>query len=110
MQNPAPDEITVIQLKALMDQGAAPVLLDVRTPAEHDLCRLPGDRLIPLHELPGRVHELDPHADTVVYCRSGGRSHFAVQYLKKLVFTHVRNLLGGVLAWADQIDPRMPKY
>jgi adenylyltransferase/sulfurtransferase len=110
MLDVGPDEISVTQLKALMDQGAAPYLLDVRTPAEHQFCRLPHSTLIPMHELPTRAAELDAHADTVVYCRSGGRSHFAVQYLKKLGFTKVRNLVGGVLAWSDQIDPSMPKY
>src|SRR5262249_24679475 len=71
-------EIAVGELKARIDAGTAPVILDVREPFEAAICRIAGARLIPLGELPARLGELDPDADIVVYCKTGGRSSRAV--------------------------------
>ena len=104
------DEMTVTELKALIDRGKAPVILDVREPYEHQICRIEGAVLIPMRELPARVHELDPDADVVVQCRSGVRSANATAWLRQQGFTRARNLKGGILAWIDQVDPSLPKY
>jgi adenylyltransferase/sulfurtransferase len=56
------------------------------------------------------VHELDPSREIVAHCRSGQRSADAVEFLQKAGFRKVWNLKGGILAWADRIDPKMPKY
>jgi sulfur-carrier protein adenylyltransferase/sulfurtransferase len=102
-------EISVEELKQRMDAKEDFVLLDVREPHEYNICNLNGI-LIPLNDLPRRVSELDPNKEMVVHCRSGARSARAVGFLKQAGFTRATNLAGGILAWADRIDPKMPKY
>jgi adenylyltransferase/sulfurtransferase len=102
-------EITPRELKARIDAGESILLLDVREPREYEMCHLDAF-LIPLAEIPVRVSELDPSRDTVVYCRSGERSSAAVLFLKRAGFARVWNLRGGILAWADEVDPTFPKY
>lgn len=104
------DEMTVVELKARMDAGTAPRLIDVREPHEHQICRIPGAALIPMAQIPSRIGEFDPNAEIVVHCRSGARSAQVVQFLRQRGFTNAHNLAGGVLAWIDQIDPSQPKY
>ncbi len=102
--------ITPVELKRWLDGGRTIVLLDVREPFEHAFCRLEGSKLIPLGELPARMGELDPNAETVVYCHMGNRSATAVRFLSSKGFKRVWNLNGGTTAWADQVDRSMPKY
>jgi adenylyltransferase/sulfurtransferase len=92
------------------DGEGPPALLDVRTPEEWAICRLPGARLIPLGELERRLGELDRARETVVYCHLGGRSAAAVELLRRQGFALVRNLAGGIDAWAREVDPAMPRY
>jgi Rhodanese-related sulfurtransferase len=73
-------------------------LLDVRTPEEWARYRIQGALLIPLHELPARVDELDKRREWIVLCKAGVRSVYACAYLRQLGF-RVRNLRGGILAW-----------
>ena len=103
-------EITVTELKKLMDAGERPFLLDVREADEYHAANLDG-ALIPLGQLPFRVQELEAHRDepVVVYCRSGGRSAQAVRFLREHGFDKASNLKGGIHAWSDQIDPSVPK-
>jgi len=103
-------EITVQELKEEQDAGRDILVLDVRNPYELDICRLEGSYLIPLGELMERVAELNPNQDIVVHCKSGARSAEAIRRLRTRGFVKLRNLTGGILAWADQIDPAMPKY
>jgi rhodanese-related sulfurtransferase len=98
------------ELAAHLQTGHAPVLLDVREPWEWELCHLPGTLLIPMGELPARVHELNKAAETVVICHHGVRSFHAARYLETLGFDDVVNLSGGMAAWADEVDPAMPRY
>ena len=102
-------EITAREVKARLDHGEDLFILDVREPHEYQICNLKG-KLIPLGELPRRVHELDSSREMVVHCRSGKRSAEAIQFLQKAGFKKLWNLKGGVLAWADEVDPSMPKY
>ncbi|HKD13172.1 MAG TPA: rhodanese-like domain-containing protein, partial [Candidatus Angelobacter sp.] len=102
-------EISVEELKKRLDAKEDVFILDVREPHEYQICNLNG-YLVPLNDLPKRVHELDPSKDMVVHCRSGGRSARAVEFLQKAGYTKARNLAGGILAWADRIDPKVPKY
>ena len=74
-------------------------LLDVRQPGEFEQSRIPGAKLIPLPELPGRTSELDPDKPTLTYCAIGGRSRAAAQYLSGQGFKEVYNLKGGIAAW-----------
>src|SRR5579884_879028 len=103
------DEIQVEELKQRLDRGDDIYILDVREPHEYDICNL-GGHLIPLGELPNRVNELDTSREIVAHCRSGMRSAKAVNFLRQAGFKKVHNLAGGILAWADRVDPSMPKY
>ena len=102
-------EIQVEDLKRRIDAGEDIFILDVREPHEYQICNLNG-HLIPLGDLPKRVSELDSSREIVAHCRSGKRSGEAVEFLQKAGFSKVRNLAGGILAWADRVDPKMPKY
>jgi sulfur-carrier protein adenylyltransferase/sulfurtransferase len=102
-------EITARELKARQDRGEKIFILDVREPHEYQICNLNG-KLIPLGELPRRVNELDSSVEMVVHCRSGKRSADAIHFLQTAGFKKLLNLKGGVLAWADEVDPSMPKY
>jgi len=102
-------EISVEELKQKLDAKEELFILDVREPHEYQICNLNGT-LIPLNDLPRRVHELDPSKEMVVHCRSGARSARAVGFLRQAGFARAKNLAGGILAWADRIDPKVPKY
>ena len=104
-------QITVETLKKKLDAKEDFFLLDVREPHEVPIASL-GAPLIPVGELEKRVGELAAHKDReiIIHCRSGARSQKAALILKNAGFTHPENLAGGILAWADKIDPTMPKY
>jgi molybdopterin/thiamine biosynthesis adenylyltransferase/rhodanese-related sulfurtransferase len=102
-------EIQVEELKRRLDAKEDVFVLDVREPHEYQICNI-GGHLIPLGDLPGRVNELDSSREIVAHCRSGVRSAKAVDFLQQAGFKKVHNLVGGILAWADRIDPKMPKY
>jgi len=103
-------EITPLELKAKIDRGDEFVLVDVREPEEFAICRIPGSTLVPLRTVPERVHELSSADEIVVHCRSGVRSGQAVDFLKQAGFRKVKNLVGGILRWSDDVDPTVPKY
>ena len=103
-------EISVEELKAKITGEDTPFILDVREPHEFEICRIPNSVLIPLAEVEKRVHELNRSSEIVVHCKAGGRSAKAVKFLKEAGFEKVKNLKGGILAWADRIDPSVPKY
>jgi adenylyltransferase/sulfurtransferase len=103
-------ETTVEELKARLDRGEKVFILDVRNPPEYQICRIPGSVLLPLPELPQRLGELDRQREMVVHCKSGVRSQRAIAFLRQQGFTKLSNLQGGILAWAERIDPSMPKY
>ncbi|MGH6622829.1 MAG: rhodanese-like domain-containing protein [Burkholderiaceae bacterium] len=95
----------------LADAGRAdPLLLDVREPWEHQICRLEGAELVPMRALAEHLSELDPTRDIVCLCHHGGRSLHVAQYLSHHGFNRVYNLTGGVDAWARQVDAAMPTY
>jgi molybdopterin/thiamine biosynthesis adenylyltransferase/rhodanese-related sulfurtransferase len=102
-------EIQVEELKRRLDAGDDLFVLDVREPHEYQICNI-GGHLIPLGDLPKRVSELDSSREIVAHCRSGVRSAKAVGFLQQAGFKKVHNLAGGILAWADRVDPKMPKY
>jgi len=104
-------QISVEELKRKRDAGENFFLLDVREPHEVPIANL-GAPLIPVGELEKRIGEIASHKndEVILHCRSGSRSQKAALVLKQHGFTNVSNLAGGVLAWADKIDPTMPKY
>jgi sulfur-carrier protein adenylyltransferase/sulfurtransferase len=110
---PTPDlqvpELTPRELKTRLDRGDDLYILDVREPHEYQICNIKG-HLLPLGELPRRLHELDSSREIVAHCRSGKRSAEAVDFLRKAGFRKIHNLKGGILAWSDEVDPSVPKY
>jgi molybdopterin/thiamine biosynthesis adenylyltransferase/rhodanese-related sulfurtransferase len=103
-------EVTVQELKAMMDSKADFQLIDVREPHEFDICNLDGE-LIPQGEIPNSVERVSKDKKVIIQCRSGARSGNMVQWLEKNHgFTNLYNLKGGILAWAKEIDPSMPTY
>lgn len=102
-------EITVEQLKFRLDKGDRLFLLDVREPQEYALVNLDA-RLIPLSELPRRYTEIDRTEEIIVHCKSGGRSARAADFLRRHGFSDVKNLVGGLDAWTEKIDPSLPRY
>jgi molybdopterin/thiamine biosynthesis adenylyltransferase/rhodanese-related sulfurtransferase len=105
-----PGEIDVTELKAKMDRGDDFVLIDVREPHEYRIASIPGSKLIPLGEFPKHVGEFNQDADIVIHCKSGMRSAKACGILRQAGFQNVRNVVGGILAWSDKVDPSVPKY
>lgn len=97
-------------LKAIMDAGKPHCLLDVREPWEVALARIPGSHVIPLQEIPSRYRELDAGSEIIVMCKAGARSQRAAEFLIAQGFGTVRNLQGGIDAWAREIDPTVPRY
>jgi adenylyltransferase/sulfurtransferase len=102
-------EIQPEELKRRLDAREDILVLDVREPHEYQICNIKG-HLIPLGDLPARVHELDTSQEIVVHCKSGMRSATAVEFLRQSGFKRATNLTGGILAWADRIDRSLPKY
>ena len=103
-------EISVQDLKAMRDRREDFVLVDVREPHEFAICAFPESVKIPLGTLPQNLNRLSTADEIVVHCKMGGRSAKAVQFLRDAGFRKVRNLAGGIDRWAQQIDPKMPRY
>jgi adenylyltransferase/sulfurtransferase len=103
-------DITPEQLKKRIDSGEHLFVLDVRNPNEFAICRIPGTVLVPLPELPARLGEVPRDREVIVHCKSGMRSGKAIEFLKGQGYTKLVNLTGGILAWADKVDPGMTRY
>jgi adenylyltransferase/sulfurtransferase len=103
-------EISPNELAEQMRNGNKPRLLDVREPHELDISQIAGAELMPLGQLPAHLSELDTADDFVVFCRTGSRSGRAVQLMRLAGFRKVKNLVGGINAWARQVDPTQPVY
>lgn len=105
-------EMSAGELKDRMSGEQPLVLVDVREAFERDIADLPeyGQARIPLTEIPTRLDELDRSAPTVVYCRSGNRSAWAVQFMREHGFENVWNLSGGVMGWREEVDPSLERY
>ncbi len=109
---PAVPGITVKQLKALVDQGNSPILIDVREPTEWSIVRIPGAVLMPKSpSVAGEIlQRFGRDAEVIVTCKSGARSRAVSAELLGLDMPNVRNLEGGVLAWVEHVDPSLPAY
>ncbi len=99
-------EITPMELKARLDSGNIPVLVDVREFHEAEAADLPdhGQMRIPTGEFQSRCSELDRETELVIYCRSGARSAWATAILMQQGYERVLNLQGGMLAWREDVD------
>jgi len=106
------EQLPATALRSWLDDKsrAAPLILDVREPWEHDVCRIADSRLLPMQEIPARWNELPRDRDIVVMCHHGMRSLQVANYLQNAGLSRVYNLSGGIAAWADQVEPAMPRY
>jgi adenylyltransferase/sulfurtransferase len=102
--------IAAKELQARLARKDAFDLIDVREPHEWDICRIPGARLAPLSSFAAALGSFDSARDVVLYCRTGVRSAKALKQLQAAGFRRVWNLTGGIHAWADEVDPSVPKY
>lgn len=102
-------DITANELKRELDEGRDLLLLDVRDSPEYQINRIPGSKLVPMAELPGRLDDLGSAPEIVVYCKVGSRSRTAVELLRAAGF-HARNLAGGIVDWIDKVDPEQLRY
>lgn len=103
-------EVTVTELKKMMDANDDFQLIDVREPHEYDICHLNGE-LIPMSDIPNNVDKISKEKKVVIHCRSGKRSGDMLLWLEKNHgFSNLYNLKGGILAWAKEIDPEFPTY
>ena len=102
-------QMTVKELKQRRDAGEDVFVLDVREPYEYQIAQI-GGKLIPQNDVPQRLNEIPRDREVVVHCKSGGRSQRIAEFLKQSGYSQVVNLAGGILAWSDQIDPKVQKY
>lgn len=105
-------EITPVEFKDRVERGDALVVVDVREAMEIEIADLPqyAPLRIPVNEFVARMDELDRDTEIVVYCRSGGRSGWAVQQLIGAGYERVLNLKGGILGWRAEVDPSLTAY
>lgn len=105
------EEITATELKNRMDAGDDIQLIDVRQPDEYAFAKIEGAKLIPLGEIIQRMGELDESRETVVQCKMGGRSARAIEALRAAGYKgDLKNMRGGITAWSNEVDPKVPKY
>jgi molybdopterin/thiamine biosynthesis adenylyltransferase/rhodanese-related sulfurtransferase len=102
-------QLSVRELKRRIDGGEDVFILDVREPYEYQIAQI-GGKLIPQNDVPQRLPEIPRDREVVVQCRSGARSQKIAEFLKQSGYTQVVNLAGGILAWSDEIDPKVQKY
>ena len=108
-------EIQPVELKKLLDENKKVILIDVRQPEEFDLVKIEGSQLVPLDALPERLEEIkdilaQESDERVVYCRSGGRSQTAIEWLEQQGLAGLKNLRGGVNAYAEEADTSLEPY
>lgn len=105
------EQITATELKKRIDAGDDIQLIDVRQPDEYNFAKIEGAKLIPLGEIIQRMNEIDENRETVVHCKAGGRSARAIQALQQAGFKgELINLAGGITAWSNEVDSKVPKY
>lgn len=105
------EEISATDLKRRMDAGDDIQLIDVRQPDEWAFAKIEGAKLIPLGEILNRMGEIDENRETVIHCKMGMRSARAVEALQRAGFKgDLKNLKGGITAWSNEVDPKVPKY
>ncbi len=102
-------QISAHELNQRLQMGEDIRLIDVREPFERDIATLGGE-LIPLGLVPQQLNSIPRHGTVVIYCRSGARSEYAIEYLQTQGYSNLINLEGGILAWSDAVDPAIKKY
>ena len=112
LKSDLPIEIDPAAVKAMLDQKADFVLIDCRRHDEHAICRIEGATLIPMHDAPDRIDELEEHRERliVVHCHGGVRSLKVIHWLRSQGFMHSQSMSGGINAWSLEIDQSVPRY
>lgn len=113
MSEALPLEVTPGEVKRRMDAGEALVLIDVREPLEHQICRIDGAHLIPMNSIPAALGQLESRADAgtlIVFCHHGMRSLSVVNWLRQQGVEACQSMSGGIHQWSLEIDPRVPTY
>ena len=107
-----PIEVDVTAVKQMLDQGTEFTLLDCREVSEHQTANIAAARLIPMREIPGKLAELEPLKDShiVGHCHHGGRSLRVTHWLREQGFANVQNMTGGIDAWSQLVDPKVPRF
>jgi sulfur-carrier protein adenylyltransferase/sulfurtransferase len=106
-----PDEVTVQEMKRALENPSSGIrVIDVREPDEYEISHIKGVPQIPLSVLGQRFTELDPNQQLYIHCKSGVRSMKALNFLREQGFKYVKSVKGGILAWAEEVDPSVPKY
>ncbi|MDA0660329.1 MAG: rhodanese-like domain-containing protein [Planctomycetota bacterium] len=107
-----PFEISVEEVRQLLDVGADMLLIDCRRPEEHDIASIPTATLLPMHEITQRLVEIDSYRQRriVVHCHHGGRSERVASWLREQGFQGAQNMVGGIDAWSARIAPDVPRY
>jgi adenylyltransferase/sulfurtransferase len=103
-------EIEPREVKAKLDRGEAFLLVDVREPHEHALCRIEGARLVPQGSVPANLALFEEAEDVVVYCHHGIRSLNVAAWLCAQGVERVRSMAGGIERWSCEVDPAVPRY
>lgn len=103
-------EITAAELKQRLDAGEKLLLIDVREPWEHQLCRIEGARLIPMQTIPANLQSIDVEEPVICYCHHGMRSLDVAVWLQRQGVESARSLAGGIDKWSAEIDPKVPRY
>ena len=103
-------DITVTEVKEMLDRGDQITILDVRNPEEIEICRIDGSIVIPVADLQDRIGELDPRDFIVAHCHHGPRSTRAVHLLQEFGFSKVKNMKGGIDSWSLEVDPDVLRY
>jgi adenylyltransferase/sulfurtransferase len=106
-----PDEVTVQDMKKALDNpGLGVKVIDVREPDEYEIAKVAGVPLLPLSELNRRFTELDPNQQYYLHCKGGVRSLKALNFLREQGFKYVKSVKGGITAWSEEIDSKVPRY
>jgi rhodanese-related sulfurtransferase len=103
-------EITPADVKARMERGEKLVLIDVREPWEHQLCRIEGAKLVPLGSLAASLQTLPDVDEVICYCHHGMRSLDAAAWLRFQGIEKAKSLAGGIERWSLEVDPKVPRY
>ena len=105
------DQISATELSGRLEAGDDIQLIDVRQPDEYAFAKIEGAKLIPLGDVVRRMSEIDPNRETVLHCKMGARSARAIEMLQAAGFKgELKNLKGGITAWSNEVDQKVPKY
>jgi len=103
-------EITPADVKARLDRDEILVLIDVREPWEHQVCKIEGAKLIPLGSLAASLQTLPDVDEVICYCHHGMRSLDAASWLRFQGIEKAKSLAGGIERWSLEVDPNIPRY